>query len=155
MATNPDFSDMLAALSDEGAIYLIVGAHAVMHYTEPRYTKDLDLWVRPDPENAERVFRALSRFGAPLSGVSPVDFATPGTIFQMGLPPNRIDVITSIGGVEFDEAWASRRATSYGQQATQIPSAEILVRNKRSVGRAQDLVDAEALDRSLGRRAGS
>lgn len=152
MATNPDFSDMLAALSGEGVSFLLVGGHAVMHYTEPRYTKDLDLWVKPDPENAERVFRALSAFGAPMTGVRPSDFGRPWTIFQIGVPPNRIDIITGVDGVTFDEAWGSRVATSYGDHSAWIPSPEILVRNKRASGRPQDLLDVAAPERALARR---
>lgn len=152
MGTNPDFSDMLAALSAEGAIFLLVGGHAVMQYTAPRYTKDLDVWVRPDPENAERVFKALSAFGAPLAGVEPADFACEGTIFQIGVPPNRIDIITSADGVAFDEAWATRVPTSYGAERAAVPSAEILLKNKRACGRPQDLVDAAALERAIAAR---
>ena len=148
MATNPDFSDMLAALSAEGVRFLLVGGHAVMQYTEPRFTKDLDLWVRPDPENAERVFRALCMFGAPVHDITPDDFAVPGTIFQIGLPPNRIDLLTSIEGVDFDDAWSTRVATSYGGQPLAVPSIEMLLRNKRAVGRPQDLVDVAALEKA-------
>jgi hypothetical protein len=88
MATNPDFRDLLSELSSEGAEFLVVGAHAVMFYTVPRYTKDLDLWVRPTLENAERVHRALVRFGAPMSDLTAADLARPGTIFQIGIAPN-------------------------------------------------------------------
>ncbi|MSP71049.1 MAG: hypothetical protein EXR76_02455 [Myxococcales bacterium] len=136
----------------EGAVFLLVGGHAVMHYTEPRYTKDLDLWVRPDRENAERVFRALGAFGAPMSSVSPSDFEQAGTIFQIGVPPNRIDIITAVDGVTFEEAWASRVATSYGDHSAWLPSPEILVKNKRASGRPQDLLDVAALELALARR---
>lgn len=84
---NLDFSDILAALSAEDAHFLLVGGYAVMHYTEPRFTQDLDLWVRPSPSNAERVFRALAAFGAPLDGVTPGDFAAPGVVFQIACHP--------------------------------------------------------------------
>ena len=150
-ATNPDFSEMWAALCAEGVSFLVVCGHAVMQYTEPRYTKDLDLWVRPDPTNAERVYRALSAFGAPMSGVSPADFEQLGTVF-IGVPPNRIDVLTSADGVTFDDAWATRVETSYGEQTAWIPSAEVLIRNKRACGRPQDLLDVLALERALARR---
>lgn len=146
MGPNLDFSDMLAALSGEGARFLIVGGHAVMSFTEPRYTKDLDLWVRPDPENAERVFRALRAFGAPLRGVEPADFSRPGTTYQIGVPPNRIDVLTSIDAVEFDDAWDGRVGLSYGGIEAAVPNVEILIRNKRASGRPQDLLDVAALE---------
>ena len=149
MPTNLDFSDMLAALSARDARFLVVGAHAVMRFTEPRYTKDLDIWVAPSPENAERVFAALQDFGAPLAGIVAAEFAVPGTIFQIGVAPNRIDVITAIDGVEFDEAWASRVPASYGGQSVFVPSIEILIRNKRASGRPQDLLDVTSLERAV------
>ena len=112
MATNPDFRDLLSALSDARAEFLVVGAHAVMVYTAPRYTKDFDLWVRPSPDNAANVMVALRVFGAPLADLTTADLATPGTIFQIGVEPNRIDIITSIDGLAFDTAWPGRRRTS-------------------------------------------
>ena len=149
---NLDFSDILAALSAEGTMFLLVGGYAVMHYTEPRFTKDLDLWVRPDPQNAERVYRALAAFGAPLAGVTPADFAQPGVVFQIGVPPNRIDILTSVDGVTFDEAWATHQEIRYGDEIAALPSAEILLRNKRASGRPHDLIDAAALEAWLARR---
>src|SRR5512134_1050543 len=102
MATNPDFKDLFATFNAAGVEYIVVGAHAVMVYTEPRYTKDLDVWVRPIDENAERVLAALAAFGAPTADVSVSDFAAEGTIFQIGVAPNRIDVITTVDGVVFE-----------------------------------------------------
>lgn len=141
MATNPDFRDLFAALSDAGADFIVVGAHAVMFSTEPRTTKDLDVWVRPSSENGARVHRALASFGAPLAGVTPEDFAVPGTIFQIGVAPNRIDIITSIDGVVFDEAWDSKVATSYGAAPIHVLAMEPLLRNKRAVNRLRDQLD--------------
>ncbi len=146
MATNPDFNDLLSALSAEGAEFLIVGAHAVMFYTTPRYTKDLDVWVRPEPDNAERVYRALRAFGAPLSDLTAADLATPGTIFQIGVAPNRIDVLTSIDAVLFEDAWQRRTASTYGGVPISLLSVEDLLTNKRAVGRKQDLLDVERLE---------
>lgn len=147
MATNPDFKDLFAALSDEGADFLVVGGHAVMVYTEPRYTKDLDVWVRATQGNAERVFRALRRFGAPLSDVTVGDFATPGTILQIGVAPNRIDILTSLESLDFDSAWASRTRSTYGGIPIGVLSVEDLIVNKSSVARPQDLLDVAALRR--------
>lgn len=151
MATNPDFRDLFAALSAQGADFLVVGGHAVMLYTEPRYTKDLDVWVRPTSENAERVFRALADFGAPLENVKVEDFAAPGTIFQIGVAPNRVDILTSLEGIEFEQAWAARTKSTYGGVPIGVLSAEDLIVNKRAVARPQDLLDVEALTRSLQR----
>src|ERR1043165_7897565 len=103
-----DFKEMLEALNAFHVRYLIVGAHAVMKYTEPRYTKDLDVLVATDPENAEHVFRALAHFGAPLAGYSPDDFKKEGFWFQVGVPPVRIDILLSIPGVDFESAWSKR-----------------------------------------------
>ena len=151
MATNPDFRDLFAALSAQGVDFLVVGGHAVMLYTEPRYTKDLDVWVRPTGENAERVFRALADFGAPLENVNVEDFAAPGTIFQIGVAPNRVDILTSLEGIEFEHAWTGRTKSTYGGVPIGVLSAEDLIANKRAVARPQDLLDVDALTRSLRR----
>lgn len=147
MATNPDFKDLFSALYDEGVEFIVVGAHAVMYYTEPRYTKDLDVWVRPTLANAERAHRALIKFGAPMADLSVEDLSLPGTIFQIGVAPNRIDVITSIDGVAFDEAWPRRVRSSYGLVPIAILSIADLRTNKRAVGRPQDKLDLDKLDR--------
>lgn len=148
MATNPDFKDLFAALSEQGAEFLVVGGHAVMLYTEPRFTKDMDVWVRPTRENAERVFRALGRFGAPLTEVSIEDFAAEGTIFQIGIAPNRVDILTSVEGLDFEAAWAARTESTYGGVPIGVLGADDLIRNKRAVGRLQDLLDVESLLRA-------
>src|SRR5262245_47356085 len=107
---NSDFRDLLILLVDSGTEFVVVGAYAVAFHGAPRASGDIDLLVRPSPANAERVHDALTRFGAPLesAGVAAADFARPGTVYQIGLPPRRIDILTQISGVTFDEAWASR-----------------------------------------------
>jgi hypothetical protein len=112
----------------------------------PRFTKDLDIWIEPDDENATRVMEALRQFGAPLSSISEAELTAPGTIFQMGVPPNRIDIVTSIDGVTFDDAWPLRFAASYGDVPIAVLSRAHLIQNKRAVGRPQDLVDAALLE---------
>jgi hypothetical protein len=97
---NPDFSDMLSTLNAEGVEYLVVGGYALGAHGLPRATKDIDIWVRPTAENAERAFRALARFGAPLHGLTMADLASKGTVFQIGVPPLRIDILTMIDGIE-------------------------------------------------------
>jgi hypothetical protein len=146
--TNPDFSDLFSELSAAGAEYIVVGAHAVMFYAAPRYTKDLDIWVRPSRENAERVYRALGAFGAPLEQLGVDDLAVEGTIFQLGMAPNRIDIVTSITGVDFTPAWERRVATTYGGIAIHVLSIDDLMTNKRAVGRPQDLIDLEHLEQA-------
>ena len=118
---NRDFAEMLSALSEAGAEYLVVGGYAVIAHGYPRATGDIDIWVRPTPENAKRVMLALKRFGAPLADLTEQDLVTPGLIFQIGVVPNRIDILTEIDGVTFDEAWASRiTARVEGQESTAL-----------------------------------
>ena len=148
MPTNPDFSDLFSELSAADAEFLVIGAHAVMFYAAPRYTKDLDIWVRPTRDNAERVYRALAAFGAPLDELTVEDLEVEGTIFQVGMAPNRIDVVTSITGVDFASAWGRRVATTYNQVPIHLLSIDDLMTNKRAVGRPQDLIDLEHLERA-------
>ena len=143
---NRDFAEMLSALSAAGADFLVVGAHALAAHGRPRATGDLDIWVRPTPPNAEKVWSALVRFGAPLGEVSPADFHTPGVVFQIGLEPNRIDILTAIDGVEFDEAWRSRVVHEIDGLPVPLLGREELIRNKRAAGRPQDLADVAALE---------
>lgn len=145
MASNPDFKDLLQLLSEEKVDYLIVGAHAVVYFAEPRYTKDLDVFVRPTPDNAERVWRALVRFCAPLKDVTVDDFCRPGVVYQMGVPPNRIDVIMSISGVPFDEAWSQHVTSTYDGVPIHIIGLKALIKNKLASGRDQDLLDVKRL----------
>ena len=143
---NPDFRDLLAAFNENGVEFLIVGAHALAAHGRIRATKDLDVWIRPDPINAPRVMRALEMFGAPLHDLSEADLVRPGLIFQIGVPPVRIDIVTEIDGVDFGEAWVARVATRFGDQAVAVLSRTHLILNKRATGRTQDLADAEWLE---------
>jgi hypothetical protein len=149
---NPDFLDLLRALCAAEARFLVVGAYAVSFHSEPRSTGDLDVWVEPDPENARRVFEALTRFGAPLSDLTVTDLATPRIVFQMGVPPRRIDILTSISGVDFGEAWPHRAECRYGDVTFPLLGRDALIRNKRAVGRPKDLLDLERLERHAPRR---
>jgi hypothetical protein len=145
---NEDFLDLLSALLDAEARFMVVGAYAVGVHARPRATKDLDIWVDASVENSLKVFRALKVFGAPLDGIADNDFAARGTGFLMGSPPNRIDILTEISGVTFEEAWPNRviAATGASVQCPFIGLAD-LIRNKRTAARPQDLVDADILDR--------
>jgi hypothetical protein len=147
MRFNPDFSDLFAELNNAGARYLLVGGYAIAVHAEPRFTKDLDVWVEPTPENAACVHAALKNFGAPLQMFTQADLERPEMVIQIGIPPNRIDVITSIDGVNFDEAWAARSLTSYGSQEVPVISVDHLIQNKRASGRPQDLADVELLEK--------
>lgn len=143
---NPDFKELLLAFNAQNVEYLVVGAHALAAYGHVRATKDLDVWVRPDPENAERVLTALSVFGAPLGDLNKDDLSKAGTIFQIGVPPLRIDLITAIDGVDFEEAWPDRFQTSFGGVPVFVISRHHLITNKRTAARLQDLADAERLE---------
>ncbi len=144
---NPDFRDLLRALSGAGARFLVVGAYAVSFHSEPRATGDLDLWVEPSRENAGRVYRALAAFGAPLTELSEADLIAPDIVFQIGLPPRRIDIMTSITGVTFEEAWAARTDATYGEVSFPVIGVNALIKNKQALGRPRDLLDLELLRR--------
>jgi hypothetical protein len=105
---NPDFRDMLSALYEEGVEFLVVGAYAMAAHGVTRATGDLDFWVHPSESNAQRLIRALNRFGAPTDSITAADFASPDLVFQIGIEPNRIDLLTSIDGVDFQRAWRNR-----------------------------------------------
>ena len=145
MAVNPDFKDLLRALLSASARFLVVGAHAVAYHTEPRYTKDIDIWVEPSARNAERVWAALLDFGAPLADVSQADFAKPNLVYQMGIEPNRVDILMGIDGVRFATAWRNRVRTSYGGVTIHVLGRSDLIRSKRAAARPQDLLDLERL----------
>lgn len=137
---------MLAALSAAGADHLVVGAHALAAHGLPRATGDLDLWVRPTPENANRVWRALEEFGAPLHDLTREDLSHPGVVYQIGLVPRRIDLRTSITAVSFEEAWENRVTVEIESIEVPVLGRSDLIRNKRAVGRTRDLADIEELD---------
>lgn len=145
MPTNQDFRDLFAALNDAGAEYLVVGAHALAAHGHVRATKDLDVWVHATRDNAERVHSALLQFGAPLDDLTPADLSTPDIVFQMGMAPVRIDILTSVDGITFEEAWPARVVSRYGDQPIPVLSRELLIKNKLASGRLQDLADVEQL----------
>lgn len=149
---NPDFRDMLSAFIAEEVEFLIVGAYALSAHGVPRATGDLDFWIRRVPANAERVFRALAAFGAPLDAVGVEDLLTPDMVLQIGVEPSRIDILTSVDGVDFDEAWSQRASVRIDGLEVPIMSAAHVIRNKRTVGRPRDLADASALEAELERR---
>jgi hypothetical protein len=148
MPVNPDFRDLFSILNEEKVEYLVAGAHAVIYHTEPRYTKDLDIWVNPTPENAQRVYKALARFGAPLRDISAADFCDPDLVYQIGVAPNRIDILMGVSGVGFSSAWADRVASTYGGIPILIMGKSSLLAAKKAAGRPQDLLDVEKLQQS-------
>ena len=150
----PDFRELLSALQSRGVKYLIVGGYAVSLHAQPRATKDIDILVSTDPENARAVPAALVDFGAPLGELTPDDFADSGSFFRIGREPIAVDILTEIPGVEFDLAW-SRRVEGVidiadGLLANFI-SVEDLISAKVAAGRPQDLADVDAIRRAVAR----
>ncbi|HEX5725921.1 MAG TPA: hypothetical protein VFX98_10685 [Longimicrobiaceae bacterium] len=142
----PHYRDILAELSAAGADYLLVGAFAMAVYEIPRATGDIDLWIRPDPANARRVWTALARFGAPVETLTEEELAQPGFFYQIGVAPVRIDLLTQIDGVEFEEAWREREHREFYGVVVPVISRRHLLINKKATGRAKDLADAAWLE---------
>ncbi len=148
MPASSHFKELLKKLNEHQVRYLIVGAYAVMKYTEPRYTKDLDVWVDATVDNAHRVFKALAEFGAPMDGVTVADFANPDLVFQIGIEPERIDIMMSIKGLEFSQAWSNRVEADFEDVSMTLVSKEDLLISKTAAARPQDMIDADHLRQS-------
>ena len=140
-----DFKELLSEFNAQSVEFLVVGAHALAAHGIVRATKDLDVWVRPSRENATRVLAALKSFGAPLHDLTEADLSVPGVIFQVGVAPVRIDILTAIDGLTFGEAWPSRSPADFEGEQVHVLSRNDLIRNKRASGRLQDLADVERL----------
>jgi hypothetical protein len=147
MEIQPDFKELLVLFNEQNIEYLIVGGYALAFHGAPRYTGDLDILVRPDPANAQRILNALTLFGFGLLGLAAADFENPERVIQLGEPPVRIDLITSITGVSWEEAFSSRMLGNYGDVPVYFLGRESFIQNKRAIGRAKDLADIEALDK--------
>lgn len=143
---NPDFRDMLSALCDENVEFLVVGAYALAAHGFPRATGDMDIWIRCSEENAQRVWRALHRFRAPLQNLTLRDLYTPDTVFQIGVAPRRIDILTTIDGVNFEDAWPDRQQVEVEGQRFAVIGRHHLLQNKKATGRPQDLADVARLE---------
>lgn len=148
MPASSHFKELLRRFNEHQVRYLIVGAYAVMKYTEPRYTKDLDVWVDTTRENANRVFKALAEFGAPMDGVTVEDFANPDLVFQIGIEPERIDIMMHVKGLEFSKAWAQRVEAEFEDVSLTLVSKEDLLTSKKAAARPQDMIDADHLRQS-------
>ena len=143
---NEDYKDMLQSLFDEKVRFLLVDAYAMAAHGYPRTTMDIDIWIMPSSQNADAVLRALHRFGAPLQNLTKEDLQKDGTIFQIGVAPRRIDIITAASGLEFEETYGRSLSVNLEGIEVHIPSLDDLIRNKRASGRTRDLADAEALE---------
>jgi len=148
---NRDFVEMLSALSAEGVEFLLVGAYAMAAHGWPRATGDIDIWVKPTPENADRVIRALQRYGAPLFDLTVQDLTRPDTVFQIGVPPGRVDILSGVSGLTFEEAWISRITATMGDVAVAVIGFDALLKNKLASGRPRDLADVAWLKARQGK----
>lgn len=143
---NEDYKEMLQCLAAEHVKFLLVGAYALAVHGYPRATMDIDVWVMPSLENGEAVLRAVRRFGAPLHGLSISDLRKDDTVFQIGVAPRRIDLITGASGLQFEETYARSMEITLEGMHIRIPCVDDLIRNKRASGRTKDIADAEALE---------
>ena len=145
MKINSDFKDLLRSLNAAGIRYLIVGGYAVMVHTEPRYTKDLDIWIERDEQNARALLRVLAEFGAPIGDVKPADLTEPEVFFQIGIEPVRIDILTSVAGLVFEAAWNRRIEVDFGGETAPVLCREDILAAKMAAGRPVDEEDARNL----------
>lgn len=143
---NRDFKEFIQSLNDNGVRYLVVGGYAVALHGYPRYTKDMDVWVDMTPENASKIVKALDQFGFGSLGVKASDFIEPDQMLQLGYPPGRIDILTTLPGVEFSECYPARTAIDIEGVLVAFIDLENLKKNKRATGRHQDLADLENLE---------
>lgn len=145
MALNQDFKEFLELLNKHEVKYLVVGGYSVAIHGHPRYTKDIDIWILTNRENAESLLRALNDFGFGSLDLKPADFETPGQVVQLGNAPARIDILTSLTGVEFENCWENRIQAEDEDLTYPVISLDDLRANKRALGRHQDLADLEEL----------
>jgi hypothetical protein len=148
MFVNSDFTDLLRLFNDNNVKYLVIGGYAFIQYAEPRFTKDLDLWISTETNNAAAVYKALKTFGAPLAGLTEVDFSEDGYFYQMGVPPVRVDILMGIPGGDFEQAWKNRNNVDFDGLVVPFISRQDLINSKKASGRPQDLIDADLLSKT-------
>jgi hypothetical protein len=142
---NQDFKEFIQSLNDNQVRYLVIGGYAVAFHGYPRYTKDLDIWIEPSPENAANLVKALDQFGFGSLNLQVSDFLTPDRVIQLGYPPNRIDLITTPSGVTFEDCFAAKIEVIIEDLVLNFINLENLKQNKQASGRLQDLADLENL----------
>ncbi len=145
---NSDFKELLQILYETEVRYLVAGGYAVIHHSQPRYTKDLDIWIEPSPENAKKLMLAFSRFGIPLLSLTEQDFTSPGIQLNVGVAPCEIDFLTSIPGLDFDTAWTNRVESTEDDFKIYYLGKADLITAKQTSGRLQDLADIDELHRA-------
>jgi len=146
---NSDFKDLLQALNDAGAEYLVVGGYAVIEHTEPRYTKDIDVWVNTTTHNAKRVLAALTEYGAPVGDLTIEYLTSDDAFFQIGVEPVRIDIIMDLIGLEFEKCWERRHVANIDGIPVNFIAINDLITNKEASGRSKDLIDVERLKKRI------
>ncbi|KPL06525.1 hypothetical protein AMJ85_10260 [candidate division BRC1 bacterium SM23_51] len=145
MEVQTDFRDLLALFNEQKVEYIIVGAYALAFHGAPRYTGDMDIYVRPGPANARRIMAALDRFGFTSAGLTARDFESPDRVIQLGVPPVRVDIVTSLTGVSWEETYSGRAEGKYGNVPVHYIGREQFILNKKALGRKKDFADLEAL----------
>jgi hypothetical protein len=148
MFVNSDFSDLLQILENNHVRYIVIGGYAVIQYAEPRFTKDLNLRVSTDSNNAASIYKALKEFGAPLANLTEKDFSEDGYFFQIGVPPSRVDILMGIPGANFDDCWKRHIEVDFEGLKVYFISKNDLIASKRASGRPQDLIDADLLEQT-------
>lgn len=152
VTVSKDFEELFEFLNARGVKALVVGGYAYTFHAKPRYTKDIDIWIEPTPENAKRLLQALQDFGYGSLPLTVEDFTEPGSIVQLGQPPHRVDLMTSLKSLSFDEAWMGRAEALYGKEQIFYLGLDDLIRNKKAVARPQDRVDVRTLTTYAERR---
>ncbi len=152
MHVSSDYEDLFKTLNAHRIRYLVVGGYAAMYYTQPRFTKDIDVWIIPELNDVESVYKALKDYGAPLKGMSPKDFTDKKMIFQIGVAPIRVDIMIDVPGVDFERAWKNRKRIRFGKTPINIMGLDELIRVKKRAGRDTDMIDVERLSRKRKRR---
>jgi hypothetical protein len=152
VSVSKDFEELFASLNTHGVRALIVGGYAYAYHVKPRYTKDIDIWVDPATDNLERLLQALQDFGFGSIGLTVEDFAKPNHFVQLGFPPNRVDLLSTLKGLSFEEAWETRVEDFFGKERVCYLGKEALIRNKTAVGRPQDHLDVAALQDKRAKR---
>ena len=147
MRTEKDFKKFIKLLNKNEVRYLIIGSFAFSYYAEPRFTKDIDFFIEPTEENAERILKTLTEFGFDSLSLKSKDFQELDQIIQLGVAPVRIDLLTSISGIDFPSAWRNRIKGNYGSISANFISKADLIKNKKAVGRPQDIADVEKLNK--------
>lgn len=145
MELNRDYEEMLKSLNEYRVRYLLIGAYAVMYYTEPRYTKDMDIWVERSEGNIKKLYKALRNFGAPLTDISINDFMDPHMMYQIGIEPVRVNIMSDLFGIDFKKEWNNRVVSKYGSERVNIIDIKSLIMSKRKANRKQDEIDIEKL----------